>query len=226
MYPEDDLLPISALQHLAFCERQWGLIHLEQIWGENLLTAQGRILHEHAHEPETEAREDIRIARGLRLCSLRLGLSGMADVVEFHRVGASQGGTALEGVPDLWQPFIVEYKRGRPKIGYEDEVQLCAQAICLEEMLGVSIPSAAFFYGQPRRRHDVQLNSDLREKTEALALHLHELTTAANTPAPEFSQKCKSCSLVDYCLPAATSGQQSARKYLTEAIAESLETLA
>lgn len=223
MYSEDDLLPISAMQHLAFCERQWGLIHLEQIWGENLLTAQGRILHERTHEPETETRDDIRIARGLRLRSLRLGLTGQADVVEFHRVTAGQAGVPLEGASGMWQPFIVEYKRGRPKIGYEDEVQLCAQALCLEEMLGVSMSSAAFFYGQPRRRQDVQLNKDLRDKTETLAARLHELSAAGKTPPSEYGQKCKSCSLVDLCLPAATGQQQSARKYLAKAIKEGSE---
>ncbi len=223
MFSEDDLLPISALQHLAFCERQWGLIHLEQIWGENVLTAQGRLLHERTHEPETETRDDVRIARGLRLRSLRLGLAGQADVVEFHRLPEGPEGLLLESVPGRWQPFIVEYKRGRPKIGYEDEVQVCAQALCLEEMLGVAVPAAAFFYGQPRRRQDVQLGSDLRERTEALVARLHELTAAGKTPPAVYSPKCQSCSLVDFCLPATTGPQQSARKYLARGIVEAME---
>lgn len=224
MFTEDELLPISALQHLTFCERQWGLIHLEGAWEENRLTAEGRLLHDRAHETESEVRGDLRIARGLRLRSLRLGLVGMADVVEFHRVSIGKDGVKLEGVSGLWQPFIVEYKRGRPKIGYEDEVQLCAQALCLEEMLGVAIPSAAFFYGQPRRRQDVLLNTAIRGETEALAARLHELTLAGKTPMAEYSPRCKSCSLIDICLPAATCGQQSAREYLVKGIAEAIET--
>lgn len=224
MYSEDSLLPISALQHLAFCERQWGLIHLEGVWEENRLTAEGRIMHDRAHEPETVVRDDIRIARGLRLRSLRLGLVGKTDVVEFHQVQSGQDGIRLEGAPGLWQPFIVEYKRGRPKIGYEDEVQLCAQALCLEEMLGAYMPTASFFYGQPRRRHEVQLDSDLREKTEDLAMRLHELTAAGKTPSAEYSQKCKSCSLIDCCLPAAISQHPDVRNYLARAIADNTET--
>ena len=133
MYSEDDLLPISALQHLAFCERQWALIHLEGVWAENQLTAEGRVMHDRAHEPGTESRGDIRISRGLRLRSLRLGLSGIADVVEFHRCGRPDDvdGVCLPGVSGSWAPFPVEYKRGRPKSGPFDEIQLCAQALCL-----------------------------------------------------------------------------------------------
>ena len=225
MYTEDELLPISALQHVAFCERQWGLIHLEGVWEENRLTAEGRLLHERSDEPETEVRGDVRIARGLRLRSLRLGLVGKADVVEFHRVSSSSEGVQLEGIPGLWTPFIVEYKRGRPKIGHEDEVQLCAQALCLEEMLGVSIPSAAFFYGEPRQRHKIALDDALRQETEALAGRLHELTATGNTPVVEYSQKCKSCSLVDSCLPKPTGGKRSTRRYLLKEAADAAEAI-
>jgi CRISPR-associated exonuclease Cas4 len=133
VFSEDELLPISALQHLAFCERQWALIHLEGAWAENQLTAEGRVMHDRAHEPGTESRGDIRISRGLRLRSLRLGLSGIADVVEFHRCGRPDDadGIRLLGVSGSWAPFPVEYKRGRPKSGPFDEIQLCAQALCL-----------------------------------------------------------------------------------------------
>jgi len=225
MYTEDELLPISALQHLVFCERQWGLIHLEGVWEENRLTAEGRLLHDRSDEPQTEVRGDLRIARGLHLRSLRLGLVGKADVVEFHRVADGKQGVKLEGMPGLWQPFIVEYKRGHPKIGHEDEVQLCAQALCLEEMLGVLIPSAAFFYGEPRRRYDVVLDNALREESETLVARLHELTRVGKTPSADYGQKCKSCSLVDLCLPKATGGQKSAQRYLQRNIAEAEEAL-
>src|ERR1700693_673793 len=149
LFSEDELLPLSGLQHLQFCERQWGLIHIEQQWEENRLTAEGRILHERVHEAGTEARPGVVIARGLYLQSLRLGLTGQADVVEFHQ---SEAGVELPGRKGWWRSFPVEYKRGRPKANSCDEVQLCAQTLCLEEMFGTAIESGAFFYGMNRRR--------------------------------------------------------------------------
>lgn len=218
MYTEEDLLPISALQHLAFCERQWGLIHLEGQWAENRLTVEGDFLHERSDESQTEVRGNLRIARGLRLRSLRLGLSGIADVVEFHK--DKSGGIILEGVDGLWRPLIVEYKRGKPKLGREDEVQLCAQALCLEEMLSCSLASATFFYGQPRRRYDVSLDQELREETESLIHRLHELWEAGITPVAEYGKKCKNCSLISLCLPKAIGQKGKVEKYLAGAIEE------
>ena len=227
MYSEDDLLPISALQHLAFCERQWALIHLESAWEENVLTVQGHQLHEKAHQAGTEIQGEVRITRSLRLRSLRLGLIGMADVVEFHRVTEpSEGGRTavpLKEAEGLWMPLILEYKRGKPKLDRCDEVQVCAQGLCLEEMLGISIPSAAFFYGEPRRRYDVALDEALRRETERLTVRLHELTGAATTPAAEYAPKCKSCSLVELCLPKTADKRSSVRGYLVRAIAQARE---
>src|SRR6266542_4457015 len=145
MYAEDDLLPLSALQHLIFCERQCALIHIEQIWADNVLTVEGTFLHERTDSAAMESRASVRIARGLALHSLRLGLSGKADVVEFHRAGDDRPGTTLPGVSGRWVPVPVEYKRGKPKQDDSDRVQLCAQAVCLEEMLAVSVPSGALF---------------------------------------------------------------------------------
>ena len=144
MFTEDDLLPISALQHLLFCERQCALIHVEGLWADNVLTVEGTHMHRRSDEGADEKRDGVRIVRALPLRSLRLGLAGRADVVEFHR---GEPGAA-------WAPFPVEYKRGRAKRERCDQVQLCAQALCLEEMLGVEIPAGALFYGQapPRRR--------------------------------------------------------------------------
>lgn len=177
MFSEDELLPISAVQHLAFCPRQWALIHLEGQWTDNRLTAQGTALHERVHEGQAEVRGDVLIVRGLRLRSLRLGLVGTADVVEFHPVAAVvTGGCLLPGRAGRWQPFPVEHKRGRPKPDRCDEVQLCAQALCLEEMLGAPVPEGDLFYGAQRRRHHVAFRADLRHETEALAAQLHELT--------------------------------------------------
>jgi CRISPR-associated exonuclease Cas4 len=195
-------LPLSALQHFAFCPRQCALIHIEQQWLENRLTAEGRVLHDHAHEGGAESRTDLRIARAVPLESATLGLHGIADVVEFHR---RPGGT--------WQPFPVEYKRGRPKHRPIDSVQLCAQAICLEEMLGVAIPAGAIFYGATHRRQDVEFDDPLRRETRRIATAVHALVALGRTPAPEFSPKCGSCSLLELCRPEAVA--RSASGYLT-----------
>jgi CRISPR-associated exonuclease Cas4 len=165
MFGEDDLLPLSGLQHLLFCERQWALIHIEQQWAENRLTQEGRVLHERVHESGTEARPDVVVARGLRIRSLRLGLSGETDVVEFHRAeGTRDGAIQLEGRAGWWTPFPVEYKRGRPKSDAWDEVQLCAQALCLEETFGVVIPAGALFYGTKRRHTQVDFDAPLKRR--------------------------------------------------------------
>lgn len=218
MYAEDDLLPISSLQHLAFCERQWALIYLEGLWAENRLTAEGRILHERTDQPETESRGDLRIARALRLRSLRLGLAGQADVVEFHR--ADEGGAALEGAAGRWVPFPVEYKRGKPKPDPCDLVQLCAQALCLEEMLRCDVPAGAMFYGAPRRRLDVMFDAPLRGETERTAARLRELWLARVTPRAVYARKCDGCSLCDLCMPPRPASGRSAAEYLRRALAD------
>lgn len=202
MFGEDDLLMISALQHLAFCERQCALIHIENQWVENRLTILGRILHEKTHSDRPESRGDVRIARGLRLVSYRLGLVGQADVVEFQRQKeGGEGGVCIAGLNGRWLPFPVEYKRGKPKIGDEDEVQLCAQALCLEEQLEISILKGALYYGQPRRRHPVEFDEMLRQRTVFMARRLHVLIESGKTPPAVYGPKCKSCSLYDICNP-------------------------
>lgn len=219
-FDEDDLLPISALQHLLFCERRCALVHIEGQWDENVSTAEGTILHEQAHEAETESRGDVRIARGLRVRSLRLGLTGMADVVEFHRLtgDAMAEGVHLDGVEGLWRPAIVEYKRGRLRHEEGYEIQLCAQAICLEETLHVRIDSGSLFYGKTRRRLDIAFSEELRDRTEAVAARLHELLGSSNTPKAVHGPKCEQCSLVDLCVPRVTSGKRRVERYLAEAI--------
>ena len=211
MYSEDDLLPISALQHLAFCERQCALIHIEQQWAENRLTVEGELLHQRVHERETEGRPGLVVARGLRIHSRRLGLSGQADVVEFH---ASADGAPLDGRQGLWRAYPVEYKRGRPKPDRTDEVQLCAQALCLEEMLATNIGAGAIFYGQPRRRREVALDASLRQETEQLAGRLHELIASRRTPAAVYEAKCRNCSLLSLCMPAVAARQASVAAYI------------
>jgi CRISPR-associated exonuclease Cas4 len=215
-FTEDDLLPLSALQHLLFCERQCALIHLEQIWVENPLTVEGRHLHERVDARHGESRGDLHVARGIPLRNFRLGLSGKTDLVEFHRLSAGEAGALLPGHPGSWRPFPVEYKRGKPKTHRADEVQLCAQALCLEEMLGAEVPAGALFYGQTRRRQEIPFDSRLRDLTEDTAARLHGLISSGITPPPVREPKCDRCSLLEVCMPAAPS--RSARKYLEVAL--------
>jgi CRISPR-associated exonuclease Cas4 len=198
IYHEDDYIMLSALQHYLFCPRQCALIHLEQTWDDNRLTMQGNILHERVHEQDRERRGDVIISRGLRLVSAQLGLTGQADVVEFHR---SETGCTLPNYPGVWQPFPVEYKRGRPKKDHCDAVQLCAQALCLEEMLECPIPGGVLYYGQERRRKDVAFDQTLREETLACVSAVHELLSRGATPRPIADKRCSNCSLKERCLP-------------------------
>lgn len=193
----DDLVPLSGLQHLIFCERQFALIHVEQVWDENALTVSGKVLHERADLPGTSERAGVRTARALALKSDALGLSGKADVVEFHREEAPGGAVA-------WRPFPVEYKHGRPKSGGADEVQLCAQAMCLEEMLGLDVPRGALFYGKTRRRKPVEFTPALRARVEAAARRCRELIDARETPRVARHKGCDKCSLLETCLPDVT----------------------
>jgi CRISPR-associated exonuclease Cas4 len=191
MFSEDNLLPLSGLQHLLFCERQWALIHIEQQWEENRLTEEGRVLHDRAHDGATETRPDVVTARGLRVRSLRLGLAGQMDVCEFRRTTEDDtGAIKLPGRDGWWFPFPVEYKRGRPKKEAWDEVQLCAQALCLEEMFGAFISSGALFYGESRRRTSVAFTPALRGQTEWLAERMHRLFDSGVTPPAIYEPKC------------------------------------
>ncbi len=212
MFSEDDLRPLSALQHLVFCERQCALIHNEQQWVENRFTAEGKLLHERPDEIGTESRGERRIARALAVRSLHLGLSGRADVVEFHLLAAQESGARLPGSEGAWQPYPVEYKRGKPKRHRADEVQLCAQALCLEEMLSTKVPAGALYYGRKRRRHPVVFETELRSLTEATARRLHVLLDSGKTPPGAREAKCDDCSLLEICLPAAP--ESSAHEYL------------
>ena len=210
-YAEDDLIMISALQHYMFCPRQCALIHIEQLWDENRMTAEGRIMHERVHEQNRESRRDVRIEYGLPLRSLRFGLIGKADVVEFHRV--SKG---------FWQPFPVEYKRGKPKHDHCDLIQLCAQAICLEEMLSVSIPSGAIFYGRTRRRLDVSFDETLHRETEDAAEKARQLIASGITPPPIYEKRCESCSLIGECIPKTIEKKSPVKRYLAQMMRDSV----
>lgn len=209
MHPDPDLLPLSALQHLVFCERQCALIHLEGQWQENPLTFEGRQMHERVDGEAGESRGDLRIVRGLTLIHRGLGLAGRAYVVELHRDPA---GAAVAGVRGRWRPFPVEYKRGRPKSHDADRVQLCAQALCLEEMWSVSVPAGALFYGKTRRREEVAFDRDLREATERAARRTREIVESGVTPRARKEKKCARCSMLERCRPDAIG--RSASRYL------------
>lgn len=210
MYNDDELLPISALQHFVFCPRQCALIHIEQVWTENLLTAEGRILHEKTHEERIETRDGIRIERGIFIRSEKLGLIGRADVVEFHK--PDEGGE--------WKAFPVEYKHGRPKGNNCDIVQLCAQALCLEEMLKTDIPAGALFYGKTRHRLDVEFTRELREETMDTVVRLRKFISSGLTPAPVYDKKCESCSLLSICMPKIMQDAASVKQYIRQAVNE------
>lgn len=213
MYAEEEVVPLSALQHAVFCRRQCALIHLEGTWVENRLTAAGRVLHERVDRREHETRRDVRQATALRLVSHRLGVAGIADMVEFHRVGdVGMPGIPLPGVVGRWMPYPVEYKHGKPNGRQADEVQLCAQAMCLEEMLNVEITEGALFYGTTRRRLDVMFDAALRALTERAADDVHRLLKEERIPDPKYGKWCESCSLVDDCQPG--SKKRSARAWL------------
>jgi len=199
MFDDEALLPISALQHYLFCPRQCALIHIERIWAENLFTAEGRVLHAHVHSHESESRPGVRIERSLEIRSLALGIAGQTDVVEFHQDGSI---------------LLVEYKRGRPKKNDCDRVQLCAQAMCLEEMLGKQISHGALFYGKNRHRLNVEFDASLRQLTVSTAARLHELIETGTTPPARYdTMKCPYCSLLDSCLPGISGRQVSVEQY-------------
>lgn len=216
-YLEEELIPISALSDITFCERRAALHFIEGIWEDNLFTAEGTILHERVDdESATSVRGNIRIARSVWIRSLTLGLIGKADVVEYHKT--ETGGIKLKGVSGFWLPFPVEYKRGHMRHEQSFEIQLCAQTLCLEEMLNAKISCGAIFYGKTRHRLDLEFNESLRQETKDTALRLHEFIKEGKTPKPVYAPKCDSCSLVDVCLPKACGKKTSVNNYLKDII--------
>jgi len=224
-FGEDDLLPLSGLQHLVYCPRQAALVHLEGAWADNRHTVAGKISHRRVHEsgPRRERRGDLLIVRGLSLRSLRLGIVGVADVVEFHRAARDDPlGARLHGMEGRWRPVPVEYKRGRPKPHRADEVQVCAQGICLEEMLGVHVPEGLIFYGRNRRREGVKLDEELRRLTEEAALAFRRIVKEGITPAAEHGPRCRGCSLEGLCLPRRRGRGGAAARYVERSLEEAL----
>ena len=198
-YREEDFLMLSGIQHFAFCQRQWAMIHIEQQWEENYYTVDGKIMHTNAHEKEfTEKRGNIIITRGLAIHSRELGISGTCDVVEFHK---QEQGVFLPQYEANYIAIPVEYKRGKPKEHNADELQLCAQAMCLEEMLVCEIPKGYLYYGETKKRQEVYFTKELREKVIEYFTKMHELFQKQYTPKVKKTKRCQSCSLKNLCLP-------------------------
>lgn len=218
---QDDYLMMSGIQHFSFCRRQWALIHLEQQWSENLRTVEGRLLHERCHDDSLrEKRGDLLIVRGMRVVSHRLRLSGSCDIVEFH---ADPNGITLQQEPGLWRPVPVEYKHGSPKANNADRLQLCAQAMALEEMLVCDIPQGVLFYAEPHRREQVELTPELRQETQSIADEMNGYFSRGYTPKVKPGKRCNACSLKELCLPALYRRVDAAdyiQKHLKEGAAE------
>jgi CRISPR-associated exonuclease Cas4 len=207
-----DPIPLSALQHAVYCLRQAALIHIERLWEENRFTAEGRIVHLAADEPGQRYSRGVRRVSAMPLASHRLGLAGVADLVEFHR--EADGET----------PFPVEFKRGKAKLHRADEVQLCAQGLCLEEMIGKTVPQGALFYTETRRRVVVPFDDELRRLTETTAASLREVLASGRTPPAEYrADKCRACSLLDLCRPRA--GARSAKAWREREIRSTLDAV-
>lgn len=198
-WQEADFLPLSGIQHFAFCPRQWALIHLEQQWADNLRTVEGDLLHERVHDAFfTQKRNDVVISRGMRVFSHTLGVAGACDAVEFHR---DESGVPLSVREGTWRALPIEYKRGKEKTHDADQLQLCAQAICLEEMLVCRIEKGYLYYGETKRRTEVPFTADLRTRTAELFAKMHELSERGYTPKVKVTKACRACSLAQLCLP-------------------------
>lgn len=199
-YREDDYLQLSGIQHFAFCRRQWALAYIEQQWADNVRTVEGDLLHERAHDALlTEKRGDLLIVRSLPVYSRELGISGECDVVEFRR--DDQNGVPLQGRTGSYTALPIEYKRGKPKQGDEDKLQLAAQAMCLSEMLCCEVPVGQFFYGEIRRRVNVEITDELRQRVRECVTEMHEHFRRRYTPRPRRAKHCNACSLHNLCLP-------------------------
>lgn len=214
--PEEDWLQLSGLEHFRFCRRQWALIHLEHQWAENAYTVEGNFLHERAHGETAELRGELLTVRSLRVFSPTLGVTGVCDVVEFRR---DPIGVPLHGREGLWRPTPVEYKRGAYRVEDPAALQLCCQAMCLEEILCCAIPMGFLYYGETRRRHEVAFTDGLRGEVRAALEEMHALARRGHTPKVRPTKSCSACSLRELCLPRLGRGK-SAAAYLQAHVEE------
>lgn len=209
----DDLVPLSALNAFLYCDRRAALRHLDGLYVHNEHTLRGDRLHARADRPGFEKRRGVRTERGLWIASRRLRLYGRADLVEFHRDRAAAGGRS-RGLARTETAYPVEYKRGRRRRWDNDDVQLCAQALCLEEMLGTSVPRGAVYHEQSKARREVEFTPELRAATEAAVARLLELLDSSRVPPAVLKPQCRGCSLRGHCLPDAFGKPDRLRAYL------------
>ncbi len=216
-YSEESFLLLSGLQHFRFCRRQWALIHIEQQWAENFRTVNGALMHRNAHDAGfQESRGELYVTRSVSVFSPTLGVSGQCDVLEYHR---GNTGIPLRGKGGLWQPCPVEYKRGSPREDTGDALQLCGQALCLEEMLCCRIPEGSLYYGEIRRRVTVPFTEELRGEVRRMLEEMHELFKRGHTPRVKPGKHCNACSLKELCLPKLMK-TRSVAAYLKDAMEE------
>lgn len=208
-YRDEDLLPISALQHLAFCERQCALIHVEREWEENERTAEGKVIHERVDEGYRAYRKGLKQFTSVQVRSRILGISGRLDMLELSQIGDGADNCTFLHLKGHWQLQPVEFKRGKPKKTDIDRVQVCAQALCLEEMTGSRIEQGSLFYAQLRRRTDVEIDDALRTRTLNLIRRLREIVAQSELPPPVLKRHCQSCSLIQICQPKVSSGKKT-----------------
>lgn len=219
-YAEDDMLMLSGIQHYAFCPRQWALIHIDQQWSENLLTMEGHIMHQHVDDPFYRQKMGDNIClRAVSIASKELGLYGVSDIVELHPSDEDIDTITHPKYHGRWIPFPVEYKHGKPKHNNVDVVQLVAQAMCLEELYGIHINKGAIYYGETRRRLDVDITEEMRDTVRAYSYNMHELFQSGKTPFATKQPYCNSCSLLNICMPDSTY-KDSASKYLKKNLYE------
>ncbi len=221
VYAEDEYIPLSALQHYIFCPRQCGLIHLEQTWGENRLTAEGELLHQRVHQEGVASRGGVLSERSVRLSSAGHGICGIADSVEYIAAKESEKPFAVQlgRVSGWWRVYPVEYKHGRKKADMSDAVQLCAQAFCLESMHEVQIADGAIFYGKSQSRVPVEFTAALRNETARVIREVRALFADKLLPPAEYGAKCRNCSLSESCMPEIISSPK-ASTYVAGCLAE------
>lgn len=223
MYQENELLPVSALQHLEFCPRQCALIHVERVWAENVYTAEGQIVHAVVDSGLCESRKNIYTARRVLIRSKEYGLTGIADMVEFHQTESSVEGTEIPGKAGRWIPVPIEYKRGRPKKHDSDNIQLCAQAVCLEEMYGIVINEGYFYYAAINKRKPLPIDERLRNLLRVKTSHLREVLYSSELPPPVYRKRCQSCSLLEICQPKKVKSFSSAQDYWSKFFRSSID---
>lgn len=222
MYSEEEMLMLSGIQHYMFCPRQWALIHIEQLWEDNKLTTEGNLLHKNVDNPFYRQKNgDTITLRSVHIASKVLGLYGIADAIELKPSETSENAILHDKYKGYWKPFPVEYKRGHSKPDERDEVQLMAQAMCLEEMYDITIDCGALFYNETRHREDIAFSGTLRRLTQDCANEMHRIYKTWQIPKAEEKSHCRSCSLKDLCMPR-LNRCQSARKYIEKNLYEDI----